>query len=280
MAAKLYVDEARNGEENTTPVDKARLLTNGEENTTQGQLVTPSGASSSCAPDKTAAPDNLITEVSVPLSASNSGSELCDRGVAETQTTTTQSLEHKSDECNASTLRCGEKRARESEDRSDVPVKRRLRTSEDSRKEFLPDYDARCAELWINGEMAACEAYELSKSSRNTQRQRAVRQPGNSSSVNLTQSDFLRLIRIEVAAGYQSIAKMLRLSMERSRADFAEVINRLDAMQRDTRELANEVRKMRADGRLALDAISLMNEKMSVIQRLALDLHRALITRK
>lgn len=73
---------------------------------------------------------------------------------------------------------------------------------------------------------------------------------------------------------------MLRLSMERSRADFAEVISSLNAMQRNTRELANEVRKMRADGRLVLDTISLMNERMSVIQRLALDLHRVVTSRK
>lgn len=140
----------------------------------------------------------------------------------------------------------------------------------------------RCAELWIHGEMAACEAYELSKSSSNTQRQHSVRQQGNSSSANqpLTHSDILRLIRIEVAACYQPIAKMLRLSMERSRANFTEVISRLDAMQRVTRELFNEVRNMRTDGRLALDTISLMNERMSVIQRFAVDLHRVLTTRK
>lgn len=113
-------------------MDEARLLTNGEENTTQGQLVTPSGVSSSYAADKTAAPDNFVTEASAPLSASNSGSEPCDRGVAEAQ-----GLGHKSDECKAATLRCGEKRARESEDPSDAPLKRRLRTSEGSRKECV-----------------------------------------------------------------------------------------------------------------------------------------------
>lgn len=135
----------------------------------------------------------------------------------------------------------------------------------------------RCAELWIHGEIAAFEAYELSKSSSNTQRQQ-----GNSSSANrpLTKSDIFRLIRIEVATCYQPIAKILRLSMERSRADFTEVISRLDAMQRDTRELFNEVRNMRTDGRLALDTISLMNERMSVIQRFAVDLHQVLTTRK
>lgn len=118
-------------------VDVACLLTNGEEDTTQSQLVTPSGVPSSCTPDKTAAPDNFITEVSLPLSASNSESEPCDGGVSETQTTTSQSLEPKPEECNVSTLRCGEKRERESEDPSDVSVKRRLRPSEESRKECM-----------------------------------------------------------------------------------------------------------------------------------------------
>lgn len=133
----------------------------------------------------------------------------------------------------------------------------------------------RCAELWIHGEIAACEAYELSKSSSNTQQ-------GNSSSANrpLTKSEILRLIRVEVAACYLPIAKMLRLSMERSRADSAEVISRLNAMQRETRELTNEVSNMRADGRLALDTISLMNERLSVIQRFAVDMHQVLTTRK
>ncbi|XP_052408103.1 uncharacterized protein LOC127953161 [Carassius gibelio] len=266
MADKLKVDEARNGEENTTPVDEAHLLTNGEEHTTQGQLVTPSGVQSSYAPDKTSAPDNVITEASGSLSASNSGSEQCDRGLAEPQ-----SLEHKSDECKASTLRCGEKRPRESEDSSDVPVKRRLRTSEeDSRKESVPDYDARCAELWIDGETAACEAYESSNS---TQRQRAVRQHANG-------SDFLRLIQTKLAACFLPIAKMVRLSMEQSRADFTGVMSTLNAMQRDARVLTNEVRNMRAEGRQILDTISLMNDKLSVIQRIALDLQEVLTTRR
>lgn len=118
-------------------VDVACLLTNGEEDTTQSQLVTPSGVPSSCTSDKTAAPVNFITEVSLPLSASNRESEPCDGGVAETQTTTSQSLEPKPEECNASTLRCGEKRERESEDPSDVSVKRRLRPLEESRKECM-----------------------------------------------------------------------------------------------------------------------------------------------
>lgn len=109
-----------------------RLFLYSVEDTTQSQLVTPSGVPPSCTPDKTAAP-----EVSLALSASNSESEPCDGGVAETQTTTTQSLEPKPDECSTSTMRCGEKRERESEDPSDVPVKRRLRPSEDSRKECM-----------------------------------------------------------------------------------------------------------------------------------------------
>ncbi len=83
-----------------------------------------------------------------------------------------------------------------------------------------------------------------------------------------------------MAACYLPIAKMLRLSMERSRADFVEVLSRLNAMHRDTRELTNEVRNMRGDGRLALDTVSLMNERLSVIQRFAVDLHRMLTTRE
>lgn len=83
-----------------------------------------------------------------------------------------------------------------------------------------------------------------------------------------------------MAACYLPIAKMLRLSMERSRADSAEVISRLNAMQRETRELTNEVSNMRADGRLALDTISLMNERLSVIQRFAVDMYQVLTTRK
>ncbi len=108
-----------------------RLFLFSVEDTTPRQLVTPSGVPPSCTPDKTA---DLPAdpEVSLALSASNSESEPCDGGVAETQATTTQSLEPKPDESSTSTLRCGEKRERESEDPSDVPVKRRLRPSEDS----------------------------------------------------------------------------------------------------------------------------------------------------
>ncbi|XP_016419359.1 uncharacterized protein LOC107748882 [Sinocyclocheilus rhinocerous] len=285
MANNLNVDEARNGEDNTTPVDDARRLTNGEENTTQSQLVTPSGVPSSCAPDKSAAPDNLKTVVSVPLSGSNRGSEPCDGGVAVTprdslQDTTTQSLEPKSNGCNTSTLRCGEKRERESDNPSDVPVKRRLRPSEDNGKECLPDYDVRCAELWIDGEMAAWEAYELSKSSSDTQRQHVVRQHDSNSSVNRpsTQKDVVRVVRAEVAACFQPITKLILLNMEWSRTDFTEMINRLRALQRDVTELANEMRNMRADQRLALDAISLMNERMSVIQRCVCETHQMMTT--
>ncbi|KAL0198565.1 hypothetical protein M9458_007105, partial [Cirrhinus mrigala] len=244
--------------------DSACLLTNGEENTTQIQLVTPSGVPSSCVPDKTAALDKRITEASVPLS---------DGGVAATpgdspQSTAPQSPEPKSSGSNTSTLKCGEKRQRDSDKPSIASVKRRLRPSEDCEEECVPDYDVRCAELWIEGEMAACEAYELSKSSRNTQSPHAVRQHVNNISVRQppTQNDIVHIARAEVLASFQTLTKLFRLSIEWRRADFNEVINGLRGLSRDVTGVANELRSMRTEQRQALDAISLMNERMNVIQ--------------
>lgn len=131
--------------------------------------------------------------------------------------------------------------------------------------------------------MAACEAYELSKSSSDTQRRHVVPQHDNNSSVSRppTQKDFARAVRAEVAACFQPLTKLISLSIEWSRTDFAEVISRLRALQRDTTELGSEIRNMRADKRQALDEISLMEERMSVIQRCVLETHQIMnITRK
>ncbi|RXN06683.1 alpha-N-acetylgalactosaminide alpha-2,6-sialyltransferase 2 [Labeo rohita] len=259
------VDEARTGEDKATPVDNVCLVTNGEQNTTQFQLVTPSEVPSSCVPDKTAALDKLITEASVPLS---------DGGVTampgdSPQSTAPQSPEPKSSGSNMSTLKCGEKRPRESDEHSVASVKRRLRPSEDCEEECVPDYDERCAELWIDGEMAACEAYELLKSRRNTQPPHAVRQHVNNVSVRQppTQNDIAHIARAEVLASFQSLTNLIRLSIEWRRADYIEVINGLRGLNRNVTGVANELRSMRTEQRQVLDAISLMNEKMNVIQR-------------
>ncbi|XP_059413192.1 uncharacterized protein LOC132148517 [Carassius carassius] len=258
MAHNLNVDEARNGEEDTT---------------------TP-GVPSSCAPGKSAALDNLKPVASVALSGSNNESEPVTPGHS-LQATTTQSLE--SNGCNTPTLRCGKKRERGSDNPSEVPVKRRLRLSEDNGKECSLDYDERSAELWIDGEVAACEAYELSKSSSNTQHRQVARPSDNNSSVNRppTPKDFEHVVRAEVAACFQPITDLISLSMEWSRTDFTQVINRLRALQRDSTMLAHEIRNMRANQRQASDAISLMNERMSVIQRCVLETHQIMTaTRK
>ncbi|KAK2915888.1 hypothetical protein Q8A67_000262 [Cirrhinus molitorella] len=276
MAANPKVDEARSGENNATPVEEARLLANGKENTTQSQLVMPSGVPSSSVPDKTEALKNLVTKALVPLT---------NKGVAVTPgDSTTQSPEPKSDGNNTSTLRCGEKRERESDKPSGVPVKRRLRSLEDCEEECLPDYDERCAELWIDGEMAALEAYELSKSSRNTPARQlnAVRPNSNNNpgSRPATQKDVVHIARAEVAASFQTFTKLIRLSMEWRRADFNEVINGLRGLHRDVTGVASELRSMRAEQTQMLDAISLMNERMSVIQRCVLDMHQLMDTKK
>lgn len=115
---------------------EARLLTGGEEDTTQGKLVPPPDVPGLCVTEKAAAPNNLKTEVSVPLSGDNSGSAPCDGGVAVTQrdspqATTAPNLGPKSNGTSTS----GEKRKRESENPSGIPVKRRLKLSEDTEKE-------------------------------------------------------------------------------------------------------------------------------------------------
>ncbi|XP_026072861.1 uncharacterized protein LOC113052674 [Carassius auratus] len=256
MAHNLNVDQARNGEEDT---------------------ATP-GVPSSCAPGKSAALDNLKPVASVASSGSNNESEPVTPGHSR-QATTTQSLE--SNGCNTPSLRCGEKRERGSDNPSEVPVKRRLRLSKDNGRECSPDYDERCAELWIDGEVAACEAYELSKSSSNTQE--VVRQPDNNSSFSqpLTPRDFQRVVRAEVAGCFEPITDLISTSMEWSRTDFNQVINRLRTLQRDTTILTHEIRNMRVNQRLTLDAIPLMNERMSVIQKCVLETHKMLTaTRK
>lgn len=140
----------------------------------------------------------------------------------------------------------------------------------------------KCAELWIDGERAACEAYELSKSSSNTQRQHAAQQNGNSYSANrpLTLNDIVRLIQDVMTAFYQRFTKIINLNMEHTRHVFNRLTDMLDALQRDTIELANEVRIKQAEERQALDTISLMNERLSLIERMVFDLHRVMVTRK
>lgn len=120
---------------------EARLLTGGEQDTTRGKLVTPPGVPGLCVTEKAAAPNYLRTEVSVPLSGDNSGlviTKPCDGGVAakprdSPQATTAPSLGPESNGTSTS----GKKRERESENPSGIPVKRRLRLSEDTQEESM-----------------------------------------------------------------------------------------------------------------------------------------------
>lgn len=123
-------------------VDEAGRLTGSSSNTTQGKLVAPPGVPGLCGTEKAAAPNNLITEVSVPLSGDNSGSKPCDGGSVVTpqdspQTKTARSLGPESSGSKTSTSTSGEKRERESDNTSDIPVKRRLRLSEDTEEESM-----------------------------------------------------------------------------------------------------------------------------------------------
>ncbi|KAK7174222.1 hypothetical protein R3I93_001428 [Phoxinus phoxinus] len=283
MAANFNVDGARLliGEDSATI--EARLLTSGGEGTTQGKLVTPPGVPALCVTEKAAAPNNLTTEVSVPLSGDNSGSKPCDGGVAVTQrdsprATTAPNLSPETSRTSTS----GKKRERESENTSGIPVKRRLRLSEDTEEESVQDYDARCAELWIDGEIAACEAYQLSQANSNLRRQNllrdlrqvtnAARRNNNSSAQPATQSTGAP--QLGITACFQEFIKVFRQAEGSRRADFAELINSVRGMQRDFRGLSNEIHKVRVDQKEVLETLSLLSERMSVIQMYLTKAHK------
>ncbi|XP_056109650.1 uncharacterized protein LOC130087386 [Rhinichthys klamathensis goyatoka] len=288
MAANLNVDGARLliGEDSAT--------IGVEEDTTQGKLVTPPGVPGLCVTEKAAVPNDLITEVSLPLSGDNSGSKPCDGGVAVTQqdspqATTAPNLDPESNG------KSGEKRERESDNTSGIPVKRRLRLSEDTEQEGVHDYDARCAELWIDGEIAACEAYELSQASSNARRQYLLRDPrqanngvrrnNNSSAQPVTQLTVGPQTTITTC--FKEFIKVFRQTEVLRRADFAELINLVRGMQRDFRVLSNEIHNtrveihnIRVDQRQMLDAFSLMLERLNVIQMYVTDTHKTMMGNK
>ncbi|XP_048042732.1 uncharacterized protein LOC125266260 isoform X2 [Megalobrama amblycephala] len=273
-------------------VDEAGRLTGSSSNTTQGKLVMPLGVPGLCGSAKTAALNNLITEVLVPLSGDNSGSKPCDRGSAVTpqespQTTTSRSLGPESNESKTSTSTSGEKRERESDNTSDIPVKRRLRLSDDTEEESVQDYDARCAELWIDGEMAACEAHELSQASSNGRRQHFPRDPrqvndavrrNNSQAQPVTQKT--NSTHPGIIACFTELIKLYRHAEVLRRADFTSMINLLREVQRDFAGLSNEIHNIRRDQRKMLDALSLLSERMNVIQMYVLDTHKTIIGKR
>ncbi|XDV13887.1 hypothetical protein PO909_002195, partial [Leuciscus waleckii] len=268
---------------------EARLLTGGEEDTTQCKLVTPPDVPGLCVTEKAAAPNNLITEVSVPLSGDNSGSKPCDGGVAVTQwdspqATTAPNLGPKSNGTSTS----GEKRKRESENPSGIPVKRRLKLSEDTEKESVQDYDARCAELWISGEIAACEAYELSQAISNGRRQyllrdprqanNAVRRNNNHSAQPVSQKTDGP--QAAIIARFQEFIKVFHQTEVLRRTDFAGLINLVRGMQRDFRVFSDEIRNIRKDQRQMLEALSLISERLNVIQMYVTDTHKTMTGKK
>lgn len=258
MAANQNGDEARllNCEDATT--------SDANENTSQGKLVMPSSVPGLCVTEKAAAPNNLITEVSVPLSGG---------GVAVTTTGP------ETNGCKEPTSTSGEKRERESDNTSEIPVKRHLRLSEDTEEESAQDYDARCAELWIDGEMAACEAYELSQVGRRQHLPRdprqvnnAVRRNNNSLAQPVTQkTDGLQTT---MTACFQEFINVFRQTEMLRRADFSELINLIRGVQRDFTVLSNEILNIRVEQRQMLEALSLMSERMNVIQMYVTDMHK------
>ncbi|XP_077069905.1 uncharacterized protein LOC143722384 [Siphateles boraxobius] len=259
---------------------EARLLKCGKEDTTQGKLVGPPSVT-----EKAAAPNNLITEVSAPWSGDNSESKPCDGGVAVTQrdspqATATPNLGPESNRTSTS----GEKRERESDNTSEIPVKRRLRLSEDTEEESVQDYDARCAELWINGEMAACEAYELSQASSNGRLQYLLRVPRQANNAvrcnNNSPAQPVTQKTNPITACFQEFIKVISQTEVLRRADFTELINLVCGMQRDFRVLSSEIHKIRVDQRQMLEAFSLMSERVNVIQMYVTDVHKKMTGKK
>ncbi|KAG1935534.1 uncharacterized protein LOC120464553 [Pimephales promelas] len=279
MAANLNVDGARLliGEDSAT--------IGVEEDTTQGKLVTPPGVPGLCVTAKAAAPNDLITEGSLPLSGDNSTSKACDGGVA--VATTAPNLDPESNG------KSGEKRERESDNTSGIRVKRRLRLSEE--QESVQDYDARGAELWIDGEIAACEAYESPQANTTAILQNMLRdviqldngvQRNNNSSAQpvpqLTAGPQTTLTNC-----FKELLKTFHQNEVLRNGGFVKLINLVRWMQRDSRVLSNEVNsthrvlsQIRADQRQMLDELFLMLERLNVIQTYVTGLHETVMGEK
>lgn len=151
----------------------------------------------------------------------------------------------------------------------------------------IQDYDARCAELWIDGEMAACEAYELSQASSNSRRQHFPRDPrqvnngvrrNNSLAQPVTQKT--NGTHPGIIACFTELIKLYRHAEVLRRADFTSMINLLREVQRDFAGLSNEIHNIRVDQRKMLDALSLLSERMNVIQMYVLDTHKTIIGKR
>ncbi|XP_067284897.1 uncharacterized protein wu:fb97g03 isoform X2 [Pseudorasbora parva] len=264
--------DKQNGDEARLPNCEDAATCDDNENTSQGKLVTPSGVPGLYVPDKAAAPNNLITEVSVPLSGESTP---CDGGVeVMPQDSTRATTAPESNGCKAATLKSGEKRERESDsdNASEIPVKRRLTLSEDTEEETVQDYDARCAELWIDAEIAACEAYEFSQVNRPRQVPRDPRRNKSSPAQPVTQRT--DDAKTAITACFQEFIKVFRQTEVLRRADFSGMINAVRGMRRDFTALSNEIHNIRAEQRQTLDVLSLMAERMNVIQMYVTDMHK------
>lgn len=149
----------------------------------------------------------------------------------------------------------------------------------------MQDYDARCAELWVNGEIAACEAYELSQAISNGRCQylirqavNAIRRNNNSSAQPVTRKTDGP--QTAITACFQEFIKVFRQTEVLRRADSVELINLVRGMQRDFRVLSNEIHDIRKDQRQMLEELSLMSERLNVIQMYATDTHKTMTGKK
>lgn len=246
------------------------------------------------------------------MSGDNASSKPFDGGEAvkprdSPQATTARSLGPESNGSKTSTSTSGEKRERESDNTSNISVKRRLRPSEDVEKESVyqciskhcvplciliqmclcftatQDYDARCAELWINGEMATCEAYELLLARDDGRRQHLPREPGQVNSAFRRNNPLAQPVTQKmdgtvplIAAAFRELIKLYHQTEASRRADFTELMNVVREVQSNFAAFSNDIRNIRLDQRKILDTLSLMSERMNVIQMYVLDAHKTI----
>lgn len=129
--------------------------------------------------------------------------------------------------------------------------------------------------------MAACEAYELSQASRNARRQHFPRDPRQVNNAvrhnnSLPQPDTQKTNSTHpgIITCFTELIKLYHHTEASRRADFTSMINLLREVQRNFTGLSNEIRNIRVDQRKMLDALSLLSERMNVIQMYVLDTHK------
>lgn len=133
--------------------------------------------------------------------------------------------------------------------------------------------------------MAACEAYELSQASSNGRRQHFPRDPRqvnnatrrNNNSLAQPVTQKTNSTHPGIITCFTELIKLYRHTEALRRADFTEMISLLREVRRDFAVLSNEIHNIYVDQRKMLDALSLLSERMNVIQMYVLDTNKTII---